>query len=472
VRAWQTARHRRELVCPLSGALAPYLGVPPGEVQAGLEIRPDFADAPGGEHVGALVLPDVWAAQPEQRRAVEQVIDARLGVELRWQWRTTVYPMVLNMVRAPLPPKLVPFAEWLEVIAALPLERIMLGLDAERRPCDWDTSQEDPHVAIHGGSRRGKTTLLLLLAVQIIAKWQLVPLRPGAPGCVAGRVTFIDPKRVGSAPLVGVPGVEIYSDPRDVEAMWSAVAKFRELVEDRYDALADDPTLEFQPAALIIDEVSMFSGMSLAHHRATKAKSDPALPPVWDDLAAIVWMGAQARAHAVVGGQRLDYHVLGGMIGSFGVRMLAGYQPTDYARLVGIPPVPRSQKPRGRFLVYSGGDLTWVQLVKVDDPDGDFTALRAFALEAARASRNPSDLDAKAPAGTGTPRVITGLAAAAEHLGMGEEAFRKARQRRAIDGEQTRNGRPEWTPDALTEWREARPSLAIAAARSEDGDGA
>ena len=55
-------RHRRELERPLSAALAPALGVAPREVEAGLEIRDDFADAPGGEYVGEIVLPDDWAA--------------------------------------------------------------------------------------------------------------------------------------------------------------------------------------------------------------------------------------------------------------------------------------------------------------------------------------------------------------------------------------------------------------------------
>jgi hypothetical protein len=449
-------RHRRQLERPMSAALSPYLGVSPMAVESGLRVRPDYMDADGGEHLAALSLPDHWAATPDQRKLVEQVMEARFGVGLKFQWRTASYPMVLNVTRAPVPPGLVRLADWLDRIATLPLERIMLGLDAERSPRDWDTSREDPHIAIHGGSRRGKTSVLLLITVQIIRKWALAVLRPGSPACTAGRVCYIDPKRVSSASLAGVPGVELHNDPRDVDGMWAGVAAFRELVEDRYDALAADPTLEFQPALLVIDEVSQFAGMSAMHWRATKAKSDPALPPVWNDVATAVWMGAQARAHVVVAGQRLDYAILGGMLGSFGVRLLAGYTPQDYARLVGQPPFLRSQKPRGRFLLYEGGECTWLQLVKVDDPDGDYTALRDWALGGPRGP----DLDAMPGTGTRDAREVVGLAAAAELLGMELEAFKKARQRRPVPGETAGpDGRtPAWPADALTRWRAERPS--------------
>lgn len=434
--AWRACRaavlrgHLHKLERPLAAALAPYLGVSPLAVEASLAVRPDYADADGGEHLGELALPDHWAATPDQRRQVEDVISARFGVELRYQWRTASHPMALNLTRAPVPPALVPFAGVREAIEACAADRVLLGKTADGSLKHWDSSSEDPHIAIHGGSRRGKTALLLLIAAQ--------ELRKGAE-----RVTAIDPKRVSLLALAGCgPAVELRNDPRDVAGMWDAIGRFRALVEDRYDQLAADPTAEFARALLIIDEVSQFSAMSAAHWRHIKERTDPALPPVWEDVAACVWMGAQARAHVIVAGQRLDYQLLGGMLGSFGVRLLAGFQPLDYARLVGVPPVQRSQKPRGRFLVYAGGELDWVQLVYAE-PD----ELRAWVL----AGRAASDLAQSA--GAATSDVLIGLAAGAGYLGLSVDAFRKRRERvGTVPGEFRSGNQPAWRPADLDRW--------------------
>src|SRR6185312_10135603 len=277
LRSW---RHVRELVRPLSAALAPFLGISPREVESGLTILRGFEDTEGGEHIGSLQLPDHWAATADLRARVEEVISARFGMGLRYHWATTRHPMMVNFTRAPVPPDMVPLAEVRQLADALPAHMTLLGLDASRDAHNWDTSAEDPHMAIHGGSRRGKTTLLLLIAAQ--------DLRKGAE-----RVTAIDPKRVSLTALAGHPAVRLYNDPRDIAAMWQGVADFRALVDERYEELDADPTAEFPRALLIIDEVSQFAGMSLHHWRAIKTRQDPAQPPVWADVAASVWQGGQ-----------------------------------------------------------------------------------------------------------------------------------------------------------------------------------
>lgn len=57
---------------------------------------------------------------------------------------------------------------------------------------------------------------------------------------------------------------------------------------------------------------------------------------------------------------------------------------------------------------------------------------------------------------------VVGLEAGAALLGMSPEAFRKARQRRAIPGETRRGAAPSWTRSGLVEWHSQRP---IAGAR-------
>ena len=439
--AWRkvtTWRLRRELVRPLSSALAPFLGVAPGAVESVLSVRPDFEDAESGEHVGDLGLPDHWAATSDQKARLEEVIGARFAVDLRFAWRTDLHPMIVNFNRAPMPPAVVPLAEVLAELEQLPQSKVLLGRASDGSMRYWDRSVEDPHMATHGGSRRGKSSLLLSIAAQELAR--------------GGRVTAIDPKWVSLAPLMGVPGFTLLRDPRDVHAMWAGIAGFRAMIEDRFEALSHDPTLEFGYELLMIDEVSMFGSITQQVWRAEKDKSDPALAPMWADLAGCVWLGAQVRAHVVVAGQRLDYQLLGGVLPSLGVRLLAGYGPADYARLVGVPPFRRSQKPRGRFLVYTGDDPEFVQLVKADDGSGDFTTLRDFAMRGAlRAAGKGSDLDASV--GDATSDVLVGLADGARYTGLTEAAFRKRRERGpGVPGEFRVGNQPAWHRSDLDRW--------------------
>jgi hypothetical protein len=439
--------HERQLVRPMAAALAPFLGIPPRAVEDGLAVSRGYADADAGEHVGTLALPDHWAATPEQKMRVGQVVRDRLGVDLKYQWQTARYPMVLNMTRAPVPPAMVLFADVRAEIEACPAGQVVLGKAAGGKVHYGDLDLEDPHWAINANTKRGKTTLLLAIAAQELHKG-------------AERVTGIDPKMISLDPIAGIPGVDLRNDPHDVQDMWDGIASFIELIDKRMAAFKADRTVQFRRALLILEEVNMFAAMSGQYWQRIKDKSDPALPPVWNDIAKAVWTGAQFRVNVIVDGQRLDGPTLKNLRDSFGVRLLAGFTPQQYSFLVGLSPVLRSQKPRGRFLLFEGGELTWLQLVRWTDEE-----IRDYAMEG---RRHAADLGPMALGGTRdmAPRVV-GLAAAAGHLGMEIEAFRKARSRRPVPGETvTADGRPAWPAAALTAWRESRPS-----ARLRDGDG-
>jgi hypothetical protein len=152
----------------------------------------------------------------------------------------------------------------------------------------------------------------------------------------------------------------------------------------------------------------------------------------------------------------LDYNILGGMLGSFGYKMLAGYTPQDYMRLIGQTPVLRSQKHRGRFLIYSGDDPEWNQLVY-----GKPEEWRDYALDRQRSEtkRQAADLGQKWGQGT---RDIVGRDAAAAYLGMADEAFRKRLQRQGRPaGEYKIGNQPAWPADALDAWAADRERIIL-----------
>ena len=104
------------------------------------------------------------------------------------------------------------------------------------------------------------------------------------------------------------------------------------------------------------------------------------------------------------------------------------------------PPVRRSQQPRGRFLLYVGGGLDWVQLVFAEPGE-----VRSWLLEAPR--EGAPDLAAGMGHATGD---VTGLAAGAGYLGIGADAFRKRPERQGRPAGEFRVGdQPAWEPADL-----------------------
>jgi hypothetical protein len=100
--------------------------------------------------------------------------------------------------------------------------------------------------------------------------------------------------------------------------------------------------------------------MSMVHWRSLKGKGQPT---VWRDIASIAWMGRAPNVHLIVVAQRLDNKATGGigLRDSLGFRGLAGYRQNQWRMLMATRPVPRSQKPKGRWIFSDGETETWVQ---------------------------------------------------------------------------------------------------------------
>lgn len=384
-------------------------------------------DAPPIPWTGSIQLPDFFQGTPEEKKAITQLVNSRLPFAVEIQWQTTRAPFRAILREAPTFPSIVTFEDLREEMEACKAGEIVIGLTDRRNVYKGSFLTDDPHWGFSVGSRRGKSTFLSWTAAQILHQ------------DIRATVTGIDVKRESFKALFGVPGLILANDPRNIQEMWDRIREFREEMDHRCDMRAQDPTLEFPFAVLMVDEVNQFSAQTAQLWRSIKEKGDPAHAPVWDDIAAVFWQGAAFHCHVLIVGQRLDDRVTGG-IGlntSLGLRGLAGFRPRDWDRLVGTYPVPKSRRERGRWIYSDGEDETWVQ--NLWGPDEQ---IRDYAL-AGRRGPEPA-----VPA----QGWVVGLDAAAQRLGIGLEAFRKRRQRTPVTGETRHGNQPAWRPSDLDAW--------------------
>lgn len=349
----------RGLVNPLAEAAAIQFDITPQMARQSIVINRDYASAKGMERIGIITLPDWYQATPMQQDAFQYLLHSRLGVELTFKWHTDKKPMTIEVFRAPIAPTLVPFSTMRVAMDALPADKVLLGVTGKGEHKVWDMAGEDPMLCVQANTRRGKTRLLLLILCQL--------LHQGAE-----MVIGIDPKRVGLADtLAGVPGAIVYDDPREMDKIFKAVHDFRVLMEERYDQLKADRTMTFKRAILAIDEISFLSQFIKQwwDHNKPRGKNAPKKPPIWDDLAMVLFMGAQVKCNVIIFGQRLDAGIMAGLLESFGTRLMAGYTRNAYNRLIGVGAMPVSQKPRGRFLFYDGDTPVWIQTILGDDDE-------------------------------------------------------------------------------------------------------
>jgi hypothetical protein len=466
----QTWTHRRQVVHPMAEALAPLLGVSVSDASTAITLPRTFTQVSDG-NLGNITLPSHFQGAPDQRKAIDHLVKSRLPVDIETTWRTAQAPMQLMINASPKPPDMVKFAEVRAEMDACAPGVILLGHDRRRNPYTGSFATEDPHWGASVGSGRGKSSWLQLIAAQVLHQHP------------ENTVVGVDPKMTSLDPLIGIPGVRVANDPRNVPGMWQNIAEFEAEMVSRMDAQQADPTITFPLALLIVDEVNQFAAMTSAVWRGMKEKSDPATAPVWMTIASILWQGRALNCHVILVGQRLDDRATGGvgLRDSLGLRALGGFTAQQWMMLVGTTPVPRSQKPRGRWIYSDGQETTWVQNVY-----GTPEEIRDYALESRRPGMSLSPVpDVSLPAqsdgtGTGTPVTapepaqvsegtqgaawIVGMAAGAAHLDLSGEAFKKRRQRAGgtVPGEMRQGNQPAWLPGDLDAWRETWPRVVAA----------
>ena len=379
--AWGRLRHPLALfrrVQDMAMSLSGVAGVSAAVVQKGLVLKRDYATAGPGEHVLTWYPPRGFKGTGGEKTTVESILSSRIGFAMAASWDMSAARPVMTMARTRDLPTLVYFdpasvpggpeaeaqrrvaAEVRAKVEALPEHKTAIGVDDHGGLVCWDWAIENPHGLLNAGSRHGKTEAMMGMVAQVLRK--------------GGRVTYVDVKRVSIQGMKGTPGLTLIDNPRDMPAMWLAIAKWGKELDERIDARTKDPTLEFDRDLLVIEEVNQFSEMcdefwetwpeEDEEWRNTilwKPKRAKRIPPIWRVIKHGVWEGAFAKKNVLLAGQNIEYRTVAGVRNSIGMRMMGAYQPQNWDQLVRTKPTPPAPMVKGRWCMVNGSTQTWFQ---------------------------------------------------------------------------------------------------------------
>jgi hypothetical protein len=376
--------HAGSRVQPMAAAMATITGTAPGSVKPGIRWNPDYATAEPGGHVATWgEWPPGFKATGKERAAVEDLWRSRVGFDLVFNWQASIPQPEVVMSRARELPRLVYLHDVLEQVEALPEHKTAIGLDDQGNLVCWDWGSETPHGLLNAGSRHGKTEVEEGMVAQVLRK--------------GGKCTYVDVKRTSIQGMKGTPGLTLLDNPRDMPAMWLAIAGWGRDLDRRIDDRTKDPTLEFCRDLLVIEEVNQFSEMcdefwetwpeEDEEYRGTilwKPKRAKRTPPIWRVVKHGVWEGAFAKKNVLIAGQNIEAQTVKGVRNSIGMRLLGGYQPQNWKALVGTTPIPAAPPVKGRWCMVNGSTQSWVQAIIADL---DANASAAIWRDYARAGR-------------------------------------------------------------------------------------
>jgi hypothetical protein len=344
VRNW---RHHRRVIRPLVAALAPVVEMTPVEVA-------DRLVTPTADTI-RVPLPNHCAGKKSQVDDVSRIVTQRLGGEWDTDLQLREAPFYIHFSPRPAPPELVTFETVRDAVLATAQDRPVLGLGARGDLIRLDFTGEIAHLAASIGTGGGKSSFLRFL----VAQFAHHGVRDFA---------VCDVKWVSLQGMEGVPGLRIY---RHVEEIWEAIARERREMDRRYEILLTNPTKVFPRRIIVLEEQNAFALETALMWRQMKAKKDPALAPVWTDIALLLVKSRQVNMNLISVYQRMAADACGGgtFRDQYGLKLLSRFSPQAWDTLVGTRPRAASSAVQGRAIAVMGGLQRQVQLpfITVDD---------------------------------------------------------------------------------------------------------
>ena len=330
----------------LAMLIASRMGVSAAEIMSRLRMSPES---------GSLVLPDTYAALLKERESVQEVIEAHTVGKVRFSWKTTETPRVLEWfpIVVPVLPTMVRFRDYLDQIERLGARETGLGVRADKSMYIQSHNGDLPWWCRFMGSGTGKSMSFLVKAAQICHKDPLA------------EVHCFDTKQVSFEALHGIPRVHVYDNPvTGMGEIWDGLYEIAGLVESRYTAVREKRAKlsDFRDVWVFCDEGNHLGG-KLKNHWTKNLGETSATPSIWADaIAPILQQGRQARVFGEWMFQDLTDRAMGGqsLKFAFSAFCAAGFMPNQFVRTIGSPAEECLEGP-GRILVCQGNKRVWTQ---------------------------------------------------------------------------------------------------------------
>lgn len=251
---------------------------------------------------------------------------------------------------------------------------VPLGVDESGHTIQW-CPRKQAHMLVIGGSGSGKTVVQHNVVQRLTqAGW---------------RTWIVDGKRIEFIGFRDWPNIELIG--ARVEHQVRMVVAAHELMEERYAKIeSGQATLaDFEPLALVIDEVTTFLKRVDRWWKQVKPKGAPVKAPVLELLADMARLARSAKIHLVFGLQRPDVEFIGGeMRDNFGARVSMGRLSPQGAMMLWDSPsigttTPRDVKGRGVGIGTEGSPVP-VQFYYAPNPDTAGPDYDRAATEAVR----------------------------------------------------------------------------------------
>ncbi|MET9956286.1 FtsK/SpoIIIE domain-containing protein [Streptomyces sp. NPDC006339] len=302
--------------------------------------------------------PEAELGEGEQAR-LTGLVKRRVPGEWEAHWDHQEFKVVFR--QPPKPPAKVLMDDVREELEKLSASKALLGLGTRGESICIDFDAETPHVGLSIGTGGGKSSTLRSIIAQMVRKG-------------AERVIIIDPKLISLDCFQDVPGIEIYTE---LAEQWEAVAEFRREMERRYQVKRFNKDVKFPRWILVCEEQNDFAEESYQYWSEVKDKKDPAKPPVFGDIARVLFKARQADMNVVSVYQRLTARAAGGteLRDQYGAKILARFSPQAWNSLVGTTPRPKSSRHNGRAIVVIGGSERQCQMLFMSDDEAREWAL-------------------------------------------------------------------------------------------------
>lgn len=378
---------REEIVEPLAKALAESLDniYRPGDT-GWITVPPSYL-TPGGASVEIMLPAGFSGAMAAKRMIIEQTVSRKLGMlEPVFSWQTQGKHPRLLVSTPPAPPKVAHWSEYRELVMSVTEEyRPVLGVvarsnpDAEHPLLSAEMVSDSPHIALSAGSGAGKSMMTRSVIMQALY-W-------------GWGVIILDWKSESHTWAKGLPGVTYVTTEQGIHEMGERIGQ-------EVDTRKEQGMLGRAKILVVCEEWNMTAALLADYWQVLRSTAEPderrTMPirsPGLRGFQSLDFAGRQFGLFCLLIAQRMSNRVFNGNTDrreNYQIRLMARYSAQTFRML--IPEIKPIRKPKelGRWLVWAGDEITFVQGLLISDEEA-----REFAQEGAPCPLTPFSVNAR-----------------------------------------------------------------------------